>query len=431
MATELDRSVQQRRHARALFTKCGNKLETILNDVDKSRHAVSAAFENLKCKFESLSSLENSVYNQWLDLPERKEEEYESLMGATEDYVERWHLLQQMYNAYIKEEDAKTIVDSCATKNVKSSALKVINCIFCDSSSHISNECEDARKMSYDDRVKAVRIKNACRICLHIGHWHKYCRNRQIKCTKCSRRHYAIMHPAEPTKENETGKLQATLLQSSSATVILPTLGLNIIHKGKKLLIRALLDSGAQRSFLRREIADKLNLVSMGEVIISHNLFGGVVTKKENHSDNIVPLTPNDFIVPNKRRDPSNLDQIDLSTRAKRIVKLRDDFKTRFRNEYLSLLIHKQQKGSGNDNIIYPGDIVLVEIQNAKRVSWPLARVIEVFSGVDGHTRAARLRLQNSNEVVRPVQRLYALELRADEPAVSAQGPEDVDNLFG
>ncbi|UYV63876.1 hypothetical protein LAZ67_2005872 [Cordylochernes scorpioides] len=59
------------------------------------------------------------------------------------------------------------------------------------------------------------------------------------------------------------------------------------------------------------------------------------------------------------------------------------------------------------------GDLVLIGQDNAKRVNWPLARVVEVYPGRDGPVRVAKLRTSKGVQI-RPVQRLYNLEIPAD-----------------
>ena len=54
-------------------------------------------------------------------------------------------------------------------------------------------------------------------------------------------------------------------------------------------------------------------------------------------------------------------------------------------------------------------DIVLLEEENAARGEWPLARILELQPGLDGHTRAVKL-LVRGKEKIRPIQKLVLLE---------------------
>ncbi|CAG7821123.1 unnamed protein product, partial [Allacma fusca] len=110
------------------------------------------------------------------------------------------------------------------------------------------------------------------------------------------------------------------------------------------------------------------------------------------------------------------LDEVDsksLNRRLKYQSRLRDHFRGRFRSEYLSILVHRfeAKRFRGSMKI---GDIVLLEQDNKKRINWPLARVIELFPGKDGIVRVVRLRTA-SGEIIRPVQRLFPLEVPVEE----------------
>ncbi|XP_011155515.1 uncharacterized protein LOC105192928 [Solenopsis invicta] len=68
---------------------------------------------------------------------------------------------------------------------------KPLSCIFC-GQEHDSASCEKAKKISYEERCKIVKEKNACFYCTRVGHSFRHCRYRG-KCAWCSRRHVLIM----------------------------------------------------------------------------------------------------------------------------------------------------------------------------------------------------------------------------------------------
>ncbi|GFS92154.1 DUF5641 domain-containing protein [Trichonephila clavipes] len=49
---------------------------------------------------------------------------------------------------------------------------------------------------------------------------------------------------------------------------------------------------------------------------------------------------------------------------------------------------------------------------NKKRLSWPIAKIIELIPGRDGEIRTVRLKTQHGT-VIRPVQRIFPLEVQA------------------
>ncbi|GBM44894.1 hypothetical protein AVEN_210702-1 [Araneus ventricosus] len=75
--------------------------------------------------------------------------------------------------------------------------------------------------------------------------------------------------------------------------------------------------------------------------------------------------------------------------------------------------------------MISPGEIVIVESKNPNRMNWPLAQVIELFPGKDGVERVAKLRLA-SGEIIRPLQRIYPLELSASDHLIKDHQRTDI-----
>lgn len=63
------------------------------------------------------------------------------------------------------------------------------------------------------------------------------------------------------------------------------------------------------------------------------------------------------------------------------------DLKQRFRSEYISLLIEKNN--TRQVQTFKVGDIVLIGLDVVKRVNWYLGLVLEIFPRVDGSGRVA------------------------------------------
>lgn len=81
-------------------------------------------------------------------------------------------------------------------------------------------------------------------------------------------RGYKKEQPRQANEMSETSlsnqKLQTTLLQ---------TIMLKIVHSVKTELMRVLLDSGSQSSYLRKYIMKRLGLIPLYQETLSHNLF--------------------------------------------------------------------------------------------------------------------------------------------------------------
>ncbi|GFT93353.1 DUF5641 domain-containing protein [Trichonephila clavipes] len=112
------------------------------------------------------------------------------------------------------------------------------------------------------------------------------------------------------------------------------------------------------------------------------------------------------------------------------------EFRKVLRKEYLSELIQKQ-----NDNRVREpriGEMVLIGNDNKKRLSWPIAKIIELIPGRDGEIRTVRLKTQHGT-VIRPVQRIFPLEVQAiansdkelkeESVSVKSTKPEKVLNI--
>ena len=69
-----------------------------------------------------------------------------------------------------------------------------------------------------------------------------------------------------------------------------------------------------------------------------------------------------------------------------------------------------------------PGDVGLIENQNAKRQNWQLARVLEALPGAGGHSRKFRLKTK-AGIVTRPGQRLFPMELHEEEDGEGEAAP--------
>lgn len=127
-------------------------------------------------------------------------------------------------------------------------------------------------------------------------------------------------------------------------------------------------------------------------------------------------LTPNHFLREIREFGVPDLDQIDkvnLNKRLRYLQNLRQNLRNRFRKEYLGQLLHKRNRNIRSDPISV-GDVVLVECENLKRIYWPIALITELLPDKNGTVRLAKLKTANG-ELLRPIQRLYPLEVSNKE----------------
>ncbi|XP_035206802.1 uncharacterized protein LOC118181717 [Stegodyphus dumicola] len=125
-----------------------------------------------------------------------------------------------------------------------------------------------------------------------------------------------------------------------------------------------------------------------------------------------LPLTPKKFLLETPQScvpDIDNVDKEKLSRRAKFLQRMRELLRVRFLSECLGQLRQQPTRNYKNKPLSL-GEIVFLEDQNKNRAYWNLARVIRVIPGRDGNIRVALVKSNNS-EFLRPIQRLFRLEL--------------------
>ncbi|GFR21676.1 integrase catalytic domain-containing protein [Trichonephila clavata] len=132
------------------------------------------------------------------------------------------------------------------------------------------------------------------------------------------------------------------------------------------------------------------------------------------------------FLMGNSSIEVIDLDLCDFAKFQRRVkfrAKLLKNLRGRFRKEYLGLLVQKAHKTSRAFKV---GEIVLIENPNKKRLYWPLGKVVELIPGRDGKVRTLKLRCSNS-EIIRPIQRVFPLEIQSAETTESDDVPLDAD----
>ena len=132
-------------------------------------------------------------------------------------------------------------------------------------------------------------------------------------------------------------------------------------------------------------------------------------------------LTPDLFLTERRTGLPETdlIDAASLNRRRRYRRKLSENLKCRFRKEYLGNLVFRE-KGEVKPHEFRIGEIVLLEVEDTKRQGWPMARVIQVVPGRDGKIRSLRLKT-TSGEFVRPVQRIFPLEIHEDNACRDGQ----------
>ncbi|GFR29791.1 DUF5641 domain-containing protein [Trichonephila clavata] len=132
------------------------------------------------------------------------------------------------------------------------------------------------------------------------------------------------------------------------------------------------------------------------------------------------------FLMGNSTIDVADLDFCDFAKFQRRVkfrVKFLKDLRGRFRKEYLGLLV---QMAHNMSRAFELSEIVLIKNPNRKRLYWPLGKVFELIPGRDGKVHTLKLRCSNS-EIIRPIQRVFPLEIQSAETVNSEDVPLEAD----
>jgi hypothetical protein len=141
------------------------------------------------------------------------------------------------------------------------------------------------------------------------------------------------------------------------------------------------------------------------------------LTAASDDPSDLSPICPNDVLLP---RAGSGLPPgvhppgVLLRARWRTVQQLTNDFWRRFTKEYLSnLSLRTKWLRTRRDFTV--GDLVLVSEVSVPRCDWQLGRILETFTGRDGHVRSCRLRTKTSASLVRPVVKLCLLEATTED----------------
>ncbi|GFS90633.1 uncharacterized protein NPIL_543871 [Nephila pilipes] len=364
---------------------------------------------------------------------------------------------RQKSKATVEEPFLATSAALVNTKGGRSGKQKF--CLFCSQCNHWSSDCLIGKKMSLNDK-KSILIRNrACFRCLNKGHNARSCRLKMLKCMNCDdKSHHTLLcnKNEEFDLKNETvgATISNSLANQSLITdVYLQTIVLKLCYNNNEMVLRCLLDNGSQQSYLTQrvlseikengilvpDLCNSVNEIDMllGADVISVILSGRTIKLKSGlivigtmlgftlmGKTSQIVNDNNEISVPTTRERQLNLsDFAKFQRRVKFRAKLLKDLRGRFRKEYLGLLVQKAHKTSRAFKV---GEIVLIENPNKKRLYWPLGKVVELIPGRDGKVRTLKLRC-NKTEIIRPIQRVFTLEIQSAETAELDVVPLDAD----
>ncbi|KAF8785659.1 hypothetical protein HNY73_011174 [Argiope bruennichi] len=199
-----------------------------------------------------------------------------NLLEFLRSEVESDETLQLARSGFAKDQEFQRIIPkdptaACIVSSEKKRAEKNDKqCIFCNKSFYNTTERFKAPDMSLEEKKETLKEKGACFICLKPGHNSKIFRA-YLKCIICKKKPHI-----NQTKQNPSPELHAKIhLSPRNSSTLLLTVLVKIMNKDRSLIIRRLFDTGAQRSFIKKDIVDKLGLEPVDQEMLRHGLFAG------------------------------------------------------------------------------------------------------------------------------------------------------------
>ena len=122
---------------------------------------------------------------------------------------------------------------------------------------------------------------------------------------------------------------------------------------------------------------------------------------------------------------PTDISTRELMNGAKYDDIVMQAFWTRWQKEYLTSLreYNSYHKKTSNKTAVSIGDVVLLH-DNVPRNQWKIGVVTDVHKGKDGLVRSVSLRISSGSKLLRPIEKLYPLEVSSEN---NAQGIEKED----
>ncbi|XP_040074731.1 uncharacterized protein LOC120846891 [Ixodes scapularis] len=154
-------------------------------------------------------------------------------------------------------------------------------CVFCGSNEHILEKCTSP--LTIQEKKEKLKAENRCFRCTKQFHRFRDCRSaKKLSWARCSRRHLTVMCDPEwagagQSTSSDSNPPQFIGISSACTTshnqVLLQTARMRARGQTETSL-RALIDGGSQRTFIRRDTSEKLRCRPVGEEEFTIFAFG-------------------------------------------------------------------------------------------------------------------------------------------------------------
>ncbi|KAL1443826.1 hypothetical protein MTO96_045814 [Rhipicephalus appendiculatus] len=164
-------------------------------------------------------------------------------------------------------------------------------CPLCGISGHATRDCRVA--LSAEEKRQRLSSNSSCFRCGKEGHNARSCRTAAwLKCDRCSGRHLSVLceiwgqrgtdspqltvtEPREVASQREKRVTTAPASSTRSSSVLLQTATVWASGTGGRVPVRLLLDTGSQRTFIRKDLSQQLRLSCTGTEEVDVFTFGG------------------------------------------------------------------------------------------------------------------------------------------------------------
>ena len=155
------------------------------------------------------------------------------------------------------------------TRSPSSQGPQPRNCFFCDETGHFAKACTKVPTLA--ERRKILIKKGRCEICMRANHNTKNCDSPTPTCRQCNKgNHHQALCPElteeshQPPRSLKTRDEESHLCKTASVVITTPQ------RKYEGLLV----DGGSNRTFIKRQVAEALDLEVVGEEELLVAVFG-------------------------------------------------------------------------------------------------------------------------------------------------------------
>ncbi|XP_026686779.1 uncharacterized protein LOC113471659 [Diaphorina citri] len=270
----LDVLKKQRAILRSSVTRTCNNIIAILKDETVNNDEVAGLYElllerfqELKVSDEKISLEQSSLDEDALVKEQEKVDEYTALYFQTKGMVDK---------LTVKVQSDVSEYNSCQ-RQIQGQALYKLPPLKLKEFGGELNQWlpfwAQFQKIHEDPNMPAVDKLGYLSMCIV-----KDSPARTKKCKKCSARHYDVMCSAKSTSSCiASNRVDSVLLQTLVVKLFDP-------FGGRSKDVRVLIDTGSQRSYIVKNLAQEMGYKPFETVSVRHALFGGGVTKAVDHN---------------------------------------------------------------------------------------------------------------------------------------------------